>query len=58
VALLGELRALAMSEIEDDAERKAFFERVADSDLLARFTRGESPAAEDVLAEFVSREAE
>lgn len=52
VALLGEVRALAMSEIADDAERKAFFERVADSDLLARFTRGETPAAGEVLAEF------
>jgi precorrin-2 dehydrogenase / sirohydrochlorin ferrochelatase len=52
VALLGEVRALAMSEIDDDAERKAFFERVADSDLLARFTRGEAPAAGDVVAEF------
>jgi precorrin-2 dehydrogenase/sirohydrochlorin ferrochelatase len=52
VALLGEVRALAMSAIDDDAERKAFFERVADSDLLARFTRGEAPTAEDVLAEF------
>jgi precorrin-2 dehydrogenase / sirohydrochlorin ferrochelatase len=52
VALLGEVRALAMSEIEDDAERKAFFERVADSDLLARFARGETPTAGDVVAEF------
>lgn len=57
VALLGELRALAMSEIEDDAQRKAFFERVADSDLLARFTRGETAAAVDVLAEFHPDEA-
>jgi precorrin-2 dehydrogenase / sirohydrochlorin ferrochelatase len=54
VELLGQVRALAMSEIEDDAERKAFFERVADSDLLARLARGESPTAEDVLAEFAS----
>lgn len=52
IALLGEIRALAMSGIADDAERKAFFERVADSDVLVRFTRGETPVAADVLAEF------
>ena len=54
VALLGEIRALAMSQIDDDAERKAFFERVADSDVLARFTRGETPVAADVLSEFAA----
>ncbi len=54
VALLGEIRALAMAEVPDDAERKAFFERVADSDVLARFTRGETPVAADVLSEFAT----
>ena len=58
VALLGEVRVLAMSAMEDDAERRTFFERVADSDLLARFTRGETPTAEAVLAEFAAAGAE
>ena len=52
IALLGEIRALAMSQIADDGERKAFYERIADSDVLARFTRGDTPVAADVLAEF------
>jgi precorrin-2 dehydrogenase/sirohydrochlorin ferrochelatase len=56
VDLLGRVRTVVMEHVTDERTRKAMFEKMADSDLLARIAAGERPRPEDVFAEFL-REA-
>ncbi|MBE0477028.1 MAG: bifunctional precorrin-2 dehydrogenase/sirohydrochlorin ferrochelatase [Coriobacteriia bacterium] len=54
VALLGDLRGVAMRRLPEEAQRKRLFEAAADSDLLERVREGEAPDAEELFDE-VSR---
>jgi precorrin-2 dehydrogenase/sirohydrochlorin ferrochelatase len=51
VTLMGQVRTLVMMRVDDAAKRKAMFEAMADSDLLARIAGGDVPSAEDVYIE-------
>lgn len=53
VALMGEVRAIVMSRVPGgETARKPIYERIADSDLLERLQRGETPSAEKIFEEF------
>jgi precorrin-2 dehydrogenase / sirohydrochlorin ferrochelatase len=53
VALMGKVRAIVLARVPGgEAARKPIYERIADSDLLERLQRGETPSAEEIFEQF------
>ena len=55
VGLLGDLRAVAMRQLPEEADRKRLFEAAADSDLFERVRDGNAPTPEELYIEISAR---